>query len=404
MKFSMNSGLKSALGVPGSALLACVLLGVACGGRVTDGTGSTSEAIGSLTVSGVVTDSSGNLVGGVTVTLNGSAQATTATNLQGAYSFSVNPGSYSLTPSGSCTTFQPSVVNLNNLTASTKVNFLGSGNNIITNCQPTNTSGGTSGSLTVSGHVTSAGSPVAGVKVAFNGTAQGFRFTDTTGAYTFFANPGSYSVTPSEACNSFTPNVANLNGITTSKTQDFQGSGHCPPAPLTMCSLLNTEFTGQSGGSSCATSTTTSCPDAVGTWGSSMVIDFLTSIGSDCRFGSEFNGFTITDLLQYINDLTNFTLYFFGCPFVGTNAGPLSFALIPQKLQSHAFTTADLNALSALYVSAIAQALSDNGSPALTSAQSTAINATLAYLQTNVSGTVNSSSFSFSTCSADGGH
>lgn len=388
-----------------AAFLGCCALFSACGGIVGDPTGNTSQAIGSLTISGVVTDSSGFAVGDVKITLNGSAQATTFTNFsQGAYSFSVNPGSYSLSASGGCTSFEPSIVNLNNITANTKVNFLGSGDNIIINCQATNTSGGTSGSLTVSGHVTSGGSPVAGVKVAFSGSSQGFRFTDTTGAYSFFANPGSYALNPSGACNSFTPGVANLNNIATNKTQDFQGSGHCPPAPLTFCPMLNTEFTGQSGGAACATVTTTNCPDAVGTWGTTILSDFAIAITNDCRFGQWSNGLlTQDDVSIYLADLTNFTLYFMGCPFIGTNAGPLSYALIPRKLQSRVFTTADLNALSATYAAAIAQALSDNGSPPLTASQSSAVNATLAFLQTTVPGTVNSPNFTFSTC-PDAGH
>jgi Carboxypeptidase regulatory-like domain len=384
-------------------LVACTIL-AACGGLASDPTGSTTQPLGSLTISGVVADSSGNPVGGVKIALNGSAQASTFSDFsQGAYSFSVNPGSYSLTPSGGCTSFQPSVVNLNNLTASAKVNFLGTGDNIIMNCQATNTSGGTSGSLTVSGHVTSGGNPVAGVKVAFNGSSQGFRVTDTTGAYTFLANPGSYSLNPSGACNAFTPSVANLNNLTTNKTQDFQGSGHCPPAPLTFCPLLNTEFTGLSGGPACATVTTTNCPDAVGTWGTNIAIDFAIAISSDCRFGQWANLLTSDDVILYLDDLTSFTLYFFGCPFVGTNAGPLSFALIPRKLQSRVFTTADLNGLSATYAAAVAQALSDNGSPPLTGAQSASVNATLAYLQTTVPGTITSPNFTFSTC-PDAGH
>jgi hypothetical protein len=359
-------------------------------------TTETSALTGSLTISGVVSDTSGLTVEGVKVTLNGTAQATAITNLQGQYSFSVNPGSYSVSPSGFCGSFQPNVVNLNNLTASTTVNFTGSGGF----CSATTFSGGTSGSLKLSGHVTSAGHAVPGVKVTLAGSTTGFRFTDQTGAYSFSVNPGSYSLQASGGCSTFTPNVANLNNLTTSRTQDFQGSGNCPIAPLAMCPQLDLAFIGESLGSACDLVSTPDCAfTRAETWDNTIVIDFATAISNDCRFGQWSTGLlTEEDVVDYLNDLLGFTLYFYGCPATGTVTGPLDFGLIPAALASRTFTTADLAALSAAWSAAIAQALSDNGSPPLSAAQVNAINAQLAFLASRVPGTVNSPKFTFSTC------
>jgi len=60
---------------------------------------------------------------GITVQLNGSQQKTTITDSNGAFRFTVPPGSYSLQPSKAGATFTPSVANLNNLNASVIQDF-----------------------------------------------------------------------------------------------------------------------------------------------------------------------------------------------------------------------------------------------------------------------------------------
>jgi hypothetical protein len=386
-------------------------LGIAaCGGKIDDGTGAiaqqavTGSDAGLLTISGHVTDSSGNAVGTeVLISLTGSAQTHTFSNAAtGAYSLSVKPGSYSITASTQCPTFNPGVVNLNNLTANTTVDFLGSGNDVITNCEALASVGGTSGTLTLSGHVTSAGHPVPGAKIVLSGSSQGFRYSDESGAYSFMVNPGSYSLNTSGACNSFAPSVVNLNNLKTSKTEEFLGSGNCPPAPLSLCPLFDTDFQLASLGDVCAANiTTNSCADRLFTWQFNMLIDLPAFNGTDCRFG-KFGPPLLSslDVSQTIGQLSNFILYFMGCPYVGTQIGPLVDGLVPQVLLSRGvhFTTADLQALSDDYVAAIKQTLSDNGSPPLTSAQLSAIQAQLAFLASKVPGTVNSSTLTFSTC------
>ena len=109
--------------------------GPACGGAPQN-SGATT---GSLTISGRVANAAGNPVSGVKLNLNGATQGVRTTTATGLYSFSVNPGSYSVQPSGPCT-FTPTVVNLNNLNANRTQNFVaGAG------CVATPGTGGSSG-------------------------------------------------------------------------------------------------------------------------------------------------------------------------------------------------------------------------------------------------------------------
>src|SRR5580692_10764384 len=165
----------TALVIPSIALIACG----GSDGSPLEEKGSVREALtadaGTITITGTVADAQ-NPQAGIVITLSGSAQGQIVTSFSGTYSFTVAPGgSYSLTASGdanffqppfqSCLTITPSIVNLNNLTASTVINFVGAGNDVITNCAPAASSGATAGSLTLAGTVTSAGEPVPGVRV-----------------------------------------------------------------------------------------------------------------------------------------------------------------------------------------------------------------------------------------------
>jgi hypothetical protein len=395
------------LGILGTALLAPL---AACSGAPTAGeaVGKSAQALSSdaglVTISGYVTDSSGNSVGvAVQMSLTGSSQVVAYANMYtGFYSFQVQPGSYSLGASGGCLTFAPSVVNLNNLTANTTVNFIGSGNDAITNCEPASSSGATSGSLTLSGVVTSGGHPVPGAEVTLNGSTQGFRYADETGAYSFAVNPGSYSINVSFACKSYSPGVVNLNNVTKSETVNFVGSGNCPPAPVSLCLALDSDFQLRSLGDVCsATITTNTCTDRFLVWDSNIVNNLGFLNGTDCRFGNLPNAFTSDlQIFDYLGALTNFTLESLGCPYVGTLIGPLTDALVPANLAPEGIhlTSADLTALSSDFIAAIQLSLSQNGSPALTSAQLAPLQTELSYLQANVPGTVQSSKYTYSTC------
>jgi hypothetical protein len=175
----------------------------------------------------------------------------------------------------------------------------------------------------------------------------------------------------------------------------------CHPGPLDLCPLFDEEFIGEDGGAACAHVTTASCPDRVDTWVSSIVFDFAIAVTSDCRFGQWAPPLLSNDdVVNYLNDLTAFTLQFMGCP-ADTTTTPLTFGLIPSALDGDRFTTADLLALSEAYTQAVSQALSDNGSPPLTAAQLDQIEAKLLRLARHVPKTVPSRHFTFSTCDAD---
>lgn len=375
-------------------------------------TASEALAAGTITISGSVADAQFPQAG-ITITLSGSAQQQVVTDFSGAYSFTVKAGgSYSLTARGtdnffappfqSCLTITPDVVNLNDLKTDTTVNFVGAGNNVVTNCAPAEVMGATVGSLTVSGVVSSAGSPVPGVLVSLNGGAQGFRVTDEAGAYSFAVNAGTYSVNISGPCASFTPSVVNLNGIQTSRVANFDGVS-CPPAPLQLCPTLDSAF-GLSEPASCAVSSSRVC--AAGrnaTWANTIQNDWFDINTADCRFGQWNNSpivdlFTSLGLFQDGEFLNLYALQLFGCALAGNLDGPLGFPFILTDLQSLKFTTADLDALSDEYVQAVVQALADAGAPPLSAAQISALRAQLASAASRVKGVTQSSQLSFSTC------
>jgi hypothetical protein len=394
---------------------------IACGGTagIDDPTASSAQAISTITISGNVVDATGFGVFGVTVTLAGSQDHAVITDQNGAFSFSVPPGSYSvaasvtpgLLPPGfvNCPAFSPQVINLNNLTSSaTGLQILGSGQNPVTDCFPAPNQGATSGSLAISGKVTSAGAPVPGVKVTLSGSTQGTRVTDETGAYAFAVNPGSYSLTLSQACTSFSPQVVNLNNLRTNQVENFSGTG-CPPAPLSFCPVFDAAD-GLTEPASCTTVTSGDCTfDRLLNWGFDIPNDYLNVNDSDCRFG-QFNNppiigqFNFTTVTEWLQSTEEFALQLLGCPIANITTGPLSFLqLLPPFLPANQFTTADFAAIQQDFVQALNQALTDRGAPPLTAGQTSAINAQIAFAASRVQGVKNSPSLSFSTCAADAG-
>jgi hypothetical protein len=403
---------------------------VACNGAepsgnegLTQTTSALSADAGTITISGTVNDPLTGPQAGITITLSGSAQAQIVTDFSGSFSFSVKPGgSYSLTAAGSdnffqppfhsCLTVTPSIVNLNNLTASTNISFVGSGTDPILNCSPAAATGAASGTLTIQGRVTSGGQPVAGARVMLNGSTQGYRTTDETGAYSFSVNPGSYSVNPTGTCAGFSPSVTNLNNLRANATANFTGQS-CPPAPLTFCPTLDA-LVGLSEPVSCNTVSSIFCAsDRLSAWAGEIVFDFQSVesdvlAANDCRFGKWqqapiVNDFTVVGVLeQQPNNLSLFTLQLFGCALAGNLTGPLSLqgSLIPPDLIQAGlkFTTADLSALEDEYLASITQALADFGLPPLSATQMTATRAQLDFAASKTPGVVASSKLSYSTC------
>lgn len=107
--------------------------------------------------------------------------------------------------------------------------------------------------LTISGRVRDAsGAGIAGVTVTLAGKAEGTRVTDATGSYSFTSlAAGSYSLRPTRAGCSITPDVVNLNNLKANKTVNFTGAGSgcsaVPPRALMLVdprlkALLSTEL------------------------------------------------------------------------------------------------------------------------------------------------------------------
>lgn len=149
---------------------------------------------------------------GVTMTLSGAATGTTTTDGNGDYIFAVANGAYTVTPSKAGFVFTPAsrtvTVNGNDVTGQ--------------NFTVTLTGGG----FSISGNVTSGGSPLSGVTVTLRGAAGRTTSTDANGNYSFtnLAN-GTYTVTPSKAGFTFTPLIITVNINDASVTgQDFAGT------------------------------------------------------------------------------------------------------------------------------------------------------------------------------------
>ena len=205
-------------------------------------TGSSSALTGNITISGTITDAAGLPLGGVTVHLDGSKQATVLEN-NGSYAFTgLLSGSYSVRPTMNGCSFIPDVVNLNNLTASRTQNFGGAGASC-GGAASVNT-GATTGALTISGHVRdSSGRPVVGAQLNLDGATRAIRFSDFTGGFTFHVDRGSFTLvaTTSTGCPLTPAGIVGFNNITTNKTQDFVGSG----AACTTSSPIEVTATGQ---------------------------------------------------------------------------------------------------------------------------------------------------------------
>ena len=210
------------------SFLVMTMLGTGCGGAIEESSSSIrQEATGALTISGIITDSTGSALPGVVVSLTGAAQASVTTGSNGGYSFtSLAAASYTVRPVlGGCA-FLPFSSTLN-LKTSTTLNFrgLGLGLSCVAN------SGATSGALTLSGRVLdTAGNPVPAVRISLAGNAQAVRTTSASGSYSFQVGIGSYSLRPIGPC-SFTPSVAKLNNLRASQTQNFVGGAGCKGVP-----------------------------------------------------------------------------------------------------------------------------------------------------------------------------
>jgi hypothetical protein len=87
--------------------------------------------------------------------------------------------------------------------------------------------------ISIVGRVTTPGGVLLpGLGVALNGSLQRTAVTDGNGSYLFQVPSGSYSLKPLKSGATFSPDVVNLNSITTDRIQDFVCSGACSGGPV----------------------------------------------------------------------------------------------------------------------------------------------------------------------------
>jgi hypothetical protein len=147
---------------------------------------------------------------GVTLNLTGTTTGNTVTDAMGNYSFSgSNGGNYTITPSKQHYSFSPATQSFNPLNSDKTQNFTAT---LIT--------------YSISGTITSNGSPLAGVTVALTGTTSATATTAANGTYTFtgLTDGGNYTVTPAKTNYSFLPVSQTYTSISENKTLNFSAT------------------------------------------------------------------------------------------------------------------------------------------------------------------------------------
>ena len=159
----------------------------------------------SYNISGIIADSNGIPLSGVTVNLSGSSSyASTKTDANGNYSFNVAYGTYTVTPVLTGYAFNPASTGVT--VDGTNANFIIS--NITATANPVTT-------YNISGAVTLNSVGLAGVTITLTGSGSTSTITNSSGNYTFSnAANGSYTVTPSMTGYTFSPanRTANVSG------------------------------------------------------------------------------------------------------------------------------------------------------------------------------------------------
>lgn len=179
------------------------------GGGPADDPGAVPTLAPPYTISGQLSSSTGQSLGGVTVNLNGPETASTVTTSNGSYSFVVNKvGDYTITPvTNAYYTFAPQTLNYvhENKTA----NFAG-----------------TLRFYQISGRLTVASVPTAGVVVALTGSQTAQTITNQNGDYSFsLPAGGSYNITPQLQYYDFMPGSLVVSDLTGDRADsDFNGT------------------------------------------------------------------------------------------------------------------------------------------------------------------------------------
>jgi len=182
-----------------------------------------------LSIFGTIVDAQGNPLAGVTVTLSGSAQATTQTDADGRYVFGnlVAGRNYSVLPTAppNCSLKASTVANLNGLTTSQTASFMGIGSGCGGN--PQSTPIPPVGNIVISGVVTASdGNGVQGLEIDLNGAFQAVTHTDASGFYAFRGlGAGNYSLGPTGAPSGCSVSPGVVNNLHASTTQNFSAIG-----------------------------------------------------------------------------------------------------------------------------------------------------------------------------------
>ncbi|MBI5074886.1 MAG: carboxypeptidase regulatory-like domain-containing protein [Nitrospirae bacterium] len=188
---------------------------------------ATYSISGSVATSGGIGPGGGPL-SGVTMTLSGAASGTTTTNASGNYSFTgLATGNYTVTPAKPGNTFTP----VNRAVTVSGANV--TGQNF--------TAQASTATYSISGTVTSGGSPLSGVSITLSGASSGTTTTNASGNYTFtgLAN-GNYAVTPGLAGYTFTP----TNRAVTISSANVSGQNFTAQASAATYSISGTVTSG----------------------------------------------------------------------------------------------------------------------------------------------------------------
>ncbi|HMF55862.1 MAG TPA: carboxypeptidase regulatory-like domain-containing protein [Pyrinomonadaceae bacterium] len=183
---------------------------------------------GHYSIWGQVTDGSPCYVGiaGVTVTLSGSATATTQTDSGGFFSFTNLTGqlSYTVTPSKNGYAFNPQSKTVAQLTYDSGMVF-----SATTNPYPRHT---------IMGYIRDRnGQPFAGVKINLaGGSYPQAVYSDSNGFYAFTCLDygGNFSITPEYSGYAFTPTARAINNLSDDQASDFVGTVAPTAAPATI--------------------------------------------------------------------------------------------------------------------------------------------------------------------------
>lgn len=170
----------------------------------------------------------GQSLAGVKVRLEGSKATTTTTDGSGYYAFSdlQSGGSYTITPVRTKMNFTPQNRFFNNLTQDGSADFNGIGESDPPPPPP-------SVVYKISGRVTTAGQPVAGVRLKLEGSKLTSTTTDGNGYYAFndLRAGGNYAVTPVQGKMNLTPQNRSFNNLTHDESADFNGLREREPDP-----------------------------------------------------------------------------------------------------------------------------------------------------------------------------